>query len=252
MPSSAQGPPAPSRFFLDAFAGVHAPLSQAASKAGLDRYEPLDIITNPAHDILIDSAFESLLRLCWSGAIGLTVCAPPCKEYSRLKMRPGGPPALRTPAYMDGVPGLSPAQLKKVRDSREIHRRGRALLHAVMCKGGVGVLEQPPSSLAWLETANFDLFKEFQGHLAWVDACRHGKDWAKSWCFASNSARIGRLAALCNHNIAHQSIAGVKDASGEYLSTTTAEYPAPLAKEIIDSVSYRVTRHSNGPQGRKL
>ena len=110
-----------------------------------------------------------------------------------------------------------------------------------MCKGGVGVLEQPPNSLAWLETANFELFQEFQGHLAWVDACRHGKDWAKSWCFASNSAKIGRLAALCNHNIAHQSIAGVKDASGEYLSTTTAEYPATLAKEIIDSVSYRVS-----------
>ena len=143
---------------------------------------------------------------------------------------------------------FSPTQLKKVRDSREIHRRGRALLHAVMCKGGVGVFEQPPSSLAWLETANFDLFTEFQGHLAWVDACRHGKDWAKSWCFASNSARIGRLAALCNHNIAHQSIAGVKDASGEYLSTTTAEYPATLAKEIIDSVSYRVTRHSTSPR----
>ena len=239
-PPPVEGLPAPSRFFLDAFAGVHAPLSQAASKAGLDRYEPLDIITNPAHDILIDSAFESLLRLCWSGAIGLIVCAPPCKEYSRLKMRPGGPPALRTPDYMDGVPGLSPAQLKKVRDSREIH--------AVMCKGGVGVLEQPPNSLAWLETANFALFQEFQGHLAWVDACRHGKDWAKSWCFASNSARIGRLAGLCNHNIAHQSIAGVKDASGEYLSTTTAEYPATLTNEIIDSVSYRVTRHSNGPR----
>ena len=157
-PPHVGGTPAPSRFFLDAFAGVHAPLSQAAAEAGLDRYEPLEIISNPAHDILIDSAFESLLRLCWSGAIGLIVCAPPCKEYRRLKMRPGGPPALRTPAYMDGVPGLSPAQLQKVRDSREIHRRGRALLHAVMCKGGVGVLEQPPSSLAWLETANFELF----------------------------------------------------------------------------------------------
>ena len=248
LPKSAQGPQPTSRFFLDAFAGVHAPLSQAASNANLDRYEPLDIITNPAHDILNDSVFESLLRLCWSGAIGLIACAPPCKEYSRLKMRPGGPPALRTPAHMDGVPGLSPTQLKKVRESREIHQRGRALLHAVMCKGGIGVLEQPPSSLAWLEQANLDLFKEFQGHLAWVDACRHGKDWAKSWCFASNSARIGRLAALCNHNIEHQSIAGVKDASGEYLSTTTAEYPATLAKEIIDSVSYRVTRHSSHPR----
>ena len=99
---------------------------------------------------------------------------PELKEYSRLKMRPGGPPALRTPNHMDGVRGLSPAQLQKVRDSREI---------------GVGVLEQPPSSLAWLETANFELFQEFQGHLAWVDACRHGK------CFASNSAL---KSALCH------------------------------------------------------
>ena len=81
-----RGPPTPSRFFLDVFAGVNAPLSQAAAKTGLDRYEPLDIISNAARDILLDS----LLRLCWSGAIGLIVCAPPCKEYSRLKMRPGG------------------------------------------------------------------------------------------------------------------------------------------------------------------
>ena len=71
-----RGPPTPSRFFLDVFAGVNAPLSQAAAKAGLDRYEPLDIISNAAYDILIDSTFECLLRLCWSGAIGLIVCAP--------------------------------------------------------------------------------------------------------------------------------------------------------------------------------
>ena len=41
-------------------------------------------------------------------------CVRPCKEYSRLKMRPGGPPALRTPTHMDGLPGLSPAQLQKL------------------------------------------------------------------------------------------------------------------------------------------
>ena len=62
---------------------------------------------------------------------------------------------------MNEVPGLSPAQSKKVQDSREIHSRRRALLYAVMCKGGVGVLEQPPSSLAWLEPANFDLAKGY-------------------------------------------------------------------------------------------
>ena len=167
--------------------------------------------------------------------------APPCKEYSRLKMKPGGLPALRTPEHMDGVPNLTPNQLQRVRDSKEIHRRGRALLYAVMSRGGIGVLEQPPGSLAWLEPENHSLFKTLQGHLAWADACKYGKNWAKAWCFASNTPRIGRLAALCNHNIQHESIAGVKNAKGEYLSTLTAEYPPLLAEQIIQVVSHRLS-----------
>ena len=194
-------------------------MSHAAAAQGLDRFQPMDIMSHSSHDILLDPVFEALLKLCWSGCIGLLMGAPPCKEYSRLKMKPGGPPALRTPEYMDGVPSLTPSQLQKVRDSEEIHRRGRALLYAVMSRGGIGVLEQPPGSLAWLERENHSLFKTFQGHLAWADACKYGKNWAKAWCFASNSPRIGRLAALCNHNIQHEYIAGVKTSKGEYLST---------------------------------
>ena len=246
LSSASQRPPPPRqpRFFLDIFAGVHAPVSQAAAKQGLDRFQLMDIMSHSSHDILLDPVFEALLKLCWSGCIGLLMGAPPCKEYSRLKMKPGGPPALRTPEYMDGVPNLTPSQLQKVRDSKEIHRRGRALLYAVMSRGGIGVLEQPPGSLAWLEPENHSLFKTFQGHLAWADACKYGKNWAKAWCFASNSPRIGRLAALCNHNIQHESIAGVKNSKGEYLSTLTAEYPPLLAQQIIQSVSHRVSRIS--------
>ena len=60
---------------------------------------------------------EALLKLCWSGAVALIMLAPPCKEYSRLKLRPGGPKALRTPQHTHGVPGLSPCQLKNLEDS---------------------------------------------------------------------------------------------------------------------------------------
>ena len=198
------------------------------------------------HDILNDTIYESLLQLCWSGCIGLATSAPPCKEYSRLKMQPGGPPPLRTPEHMDGLPHLNQAQLEKVRQSKEIHRRGRQLLYAVMSKGGIGILEQPPSSLAWLEPENHNLFREFQGHIAWTDACRYGKDWAKSWAFASNHQRVASLSALCNHNISHQSIIGTKDSQGNYLSTTTAEYPALLAEILIKQMSFRVS-HSTAP-----
>ena len=88
----------------------------------------------------------------------MIMLAPPCKEYSRLKLRPGGPKALRTPQYMDGVPGLSPSQRKKLLDSKTIHDRGRALFRAVVSKGGVGIWEQPPSAMSWLEEANFQSY----------------------------------------------------------------------------------------------
>ena len=201
---------------------------------------------DPKFDILNDAIYEGLLQLCWSGCIGLATSAPPCKEYSRLKMKPGGPPPLRAPEFMDGLPHLTTAQKEKVRQSKEIHRSGRQLLHAVMSKGGIGILEQPPSSLAWLEPENHNLFREFQGHIAWTDTCRYGKDWAKSWAFASNHQMIANISALCNHNISHQSIIGTKDRQGNYLSTTTAEYPQLLADILIKQMSFRVS-HSTAP-----
>ena len=70
MQPPSREPAKPSRFFLDIFAGVHAPLSQAAARVGLDRFEPLEIMTHAEHDILRHATFESLLRLCWSGVIG--------------------------------------------------------------------------------------------------------------------------------------------------------------------------------------
>ena len=236
------------KFFLDIFAGKNAPLSQAAARASKARFQPFDIMIDSEHDILNDNIYESLLQLCWSGCIGLATSAPPCKEYSRLKMQPGGPPPLRTPEYMDGLPHLNKAQLEKVRQSKEIHRRGRQLLYAVMSKGGIGILEQPPSSLAWLEPENHNLFREFQGRIAWTDACRYGKDWAKSRAFASNHQRVASLSALCNHNISHQSIIGTKDSQGNYLSTITAEYPALLAEILIKQMSFRVSQSTAQPR----
>ena len=140
--------PASKRLFLDVFAGRLRPVTSAAISFGLDCFEPFDLDGDAAHNILDDSVFEALLRLCWSGTVALIMLAPPCKEYSRLKLCPGGPKALRTPQHMDGVPGLSPTQRKKLLDSKTIHNRGRALFRAVVSKGGVGIWEQPPSAMS--------------------------------------------------------------------------------------------------------
>ena len=125
------------------------------NRLGLDGFEPFDLDHNQAHDILNNTVLEALLKLCWSGLIALIMLAPPCKKYSGLKLRPGGP-------NMNGVPGLSPSQLKRLQDSQATHERGRALFIAVVSKGGIGIWEQPPSAMSWLEEANFHTLRKHQ------------------------------------------------------------------------------------------
>ena len=111
------------RLFLDLFSGVNAPLTHAMHGKGVDHFQLFDLDKDPKCDILDNAVLAILLRMAWSGILGAVWSAPPCKEYSRLKLRPGGPKALRTPEYMDGVPGLSAAEQSRVDRSKAIHDR---------------------------------------------------------------------------------------------------------------------------------
>ena len=53
--------------------------------------------------VTTDEVFDSLLRLTFFGQIGLMCDSPPCKECSRLKLRPGGPAAIRAPEFSAGL-----------------------------------------------------------------------------------------------------------------------------------------------------
>ena len=110
------------------------------------------------------------------------------------------PPCDWPPQPSSGFHEPKPDQL----DSKTIHDRGRALFRAV-------VSEQPPSAMSWLEEANFQMLRDHQCALVWVDACRHNKAFSKSWAFGCNSSKIRALEARCNHSYKHQSIAGVKE-----------------------------------------
>ena len=54
--------------------------------------------------ISFQTVFDCIVRLCFSGQVGLTHASPPRKEYSRLKLRPGGPSAIRSPEHLGGLP----------------------------------------------------------------------------------------------------------------------------------------------------
>ena len=158
--------PAPSikqqpRLFLDLFAGVHSPLTNAMLSKGVDCFGPFDFALRETHDdILDDRVLHLLLRLAHSGLVGMAWSAPPCKEFSRLKLKQPGPKALRTPEYMDGVPGLSKEEQARVDASAAIHSRSREVLRGVVSATGQAGMEQPPSAMSWLQPDNIAMLRE--------------------------------------------------------------------------------------------
>ena len=92
------------------------------------------------------------------------------------------------------------------------------------------------------------MIQEYQGHIAWVDACNHGFLYVKSWPFARNNPQIHNVAGLCRHNIKHLSLVGKKEPDGIWTSTLSAEYPASLAQQITQHMSFRLTSTGRAQQ----
>ena len=112
--------PASPRLFLDIFSGINAPLSAAMRALNVDCFAPFDLDKDSTCNILDDTQYRLLLRIASSGLAGVLWSAPPCKEFTRLKLRKPGPKALRTPEHMDGVsPGQ---QSRRAGQGRRQHR----------------------------------------------------------------------------------------------------------------------------------
>ncbi|CAE7285202.1 unnamed protein product [Symbiodinium sp. CCMP2592] len=191
----------PQRFFLDICSGVTKPLSSAVEASGFATLS-IDILLDPALDLLRDDFFEQLLFICGSGAVGYCAASPSCSHYSRLKLSGGPPFPIRTPEYLDGVPGLGPSDLAKLQESKEI--LSRTLLT---------VLASRMLSLSYL------------GGSLWG----YGLPWAKTWLFASSYAPLRNMGCVCEHGRdAHPVMRGL-DGSGLFKSRKTAQYPEALA-----------------------
>ena len=140
------------RFFLDLCSGAEAPVTKAMRALGADCFEPLDIIHGDHCDLLNDECFDRLLELSASGLIGAALAAPPCGDFSMLKLRSGGPAPIRTPQEPDGCVANSWSQATRAQNSALLHDRCQELLSRIAAAGGCVVFEQPPSSMDLFES----------------------------------------------------------------------------------------------------
>ena len=136
--------------FLDLFAGSSAPVHNAIRKLLLARMEPVDLLTGSALDVSNDVTYSALCRLCASGSIGACCAAPPCSAYSRTRLaKPGPPPCARR--LFHWVCPTSPKQQREPAMTTLLHQRTRHLLSLVAARGGIIFLENPSTSLLWLD-----------------------------------------------------------------------------------------------------
>ena len=210
------------RLFLHICSGAGYPLSKAMLACGCACF-PVDTLDN--------SFYEPLSRVCASGIISYGAGAPHCGEYSRLKLREGGPPALRTPECLQGLPNLSPAQLLKVQSSFELMVRIDICLELVYSAGGHVHLEQPTNSMAWLEK-DVARFIKFCTSFSEFCCLRIRSSLAEELAFSMFLYSMSSLGTVRNHpKNSHEVIAGQMD-DGTFRGHKTAEYPESMCSAI--------------------
>ena len=223
--------------FLELFAGHARPLSTAFLQEGVSVLS-IDTMLSRDHNLLDDAVFEPLLRLCFSGAVSLAHASPPCKEYSRCKLRPPGPKPLRSPEHLAGLPGLSVTELQRLQESSTLMSRAVELLHATFKAGGHFSLENPANSMLWLEEPVRLLLQKSNADVLVLAACQYDWNISKRWAFATTFRDMQQLAKDCPHKEgAHAPVAGVRDAFGGFVSQQTAEFPAALAQAYCKSAA---------------
>ena len=220
-------------FFLDLFSGASSPVSVAVRKLHADAIEPVDIIFGQHCDLLDDKVFQNVVHLASSGMVGAAIAAPYCSKHSMATLKPNGPKPVRTPTALDGLPTNTALQDLQVQESAAVHDRARYILSIVASKGGLIVLENPLTSMTWLDEEMSAWVRSTAPYLAAAAACRYGADWRKYWLFCSNRPDILQLGLECDHAPdAHLNFAGLRLPDGTFFSRLTACYPQDLADKL--------------------
>ena len=156
-----------------------------------------------------------------------------CASFSRARLRPGGPLPVRTARHPTGIPAPTLAQSSELSVSSSLHSRARHVLSLVGAHGGLILLENPASSLLWLDPsvrAWLLVHAPFCTHIA---ACQFGMPLPKAWAFWCNHDVLSSLGCCCPHPPGfHPSLAGKRNSDGSFATRHTACYPQPLASAI--------------------
>ena len=236
------------RFFWEIFSGPNSPLTAAVVDYGIPCIKPFDIQLHKDFDILNNACYEMMLRVVAARLVGTLHGAPPCTEYSLLKLKGPGPKPCRSPQCMHTPLFDDPRCRERFFSSREILVRNIHLLRLNHIHGGYSSMESPLSAMSWDEDFVQLACQEFLVETAVFSHCQtcetDEEPWNKDWKFVSNIPNFSDASLQCSCNKRHKSFAGKRNADGSFLSTQTAEYPRKLVLRLINFLQLQLMKSS--------
>ena len=214
--------------FWELFSGTGV-LSAAFMDAGWQVAPPIDVVIDPAFNLLDPLFVAVILGVLSEGRVALLHLAPPCSTWSRAVNRFLSH-RLRSSEFPGGLPNLDSAKQEKVRLGNELAQVALDLAKQQHASGndmgGFWQLEQPSGSimLLWEPWAAF--VRGVGACRADRDVCVDGAPWRKPTAIIANSSVVSTLRASCPGCATHVELAGKAPDGRQWTAIVSPYWPA--------------------------
>jgi len=211
-------------------------------------------------DLLSDEVYANLLNRARGGEFLAIIAAPPCNTFSIArfitpKSGDSGPKPLRTRESIEGIPDLSDANQRKLRDANVLVRRTCAILLAGFMVGTQFMIENPSDrgnqkesdiflhedhGPVWLMPAVIALLRVTGSKQATFPMCAFSSPWQKFTTIAYSPGFETWAAPLNNmrcHHSRHEADAGGELTATGWNSSAAAAYPPNFNLYLAKCVS---------------
>ena len=222
---------------IEIFSGC-ARFSRACSSHGFHSIA-YDIDYGTACDVTNKKVLSSIFRFIRSHRVALVWLGTPCQSWSMARRDDGGPPPLRSDAFLMEKPGLSSRDKSKVEQGNLFLEISFEICMLCISLNIAWVMENPFTSRIWATKRVQQLIQE-GASLDRIDFCAYGLNWRKAtgllhWNFHNIVSACQTCVSHCGRcgfsGRKHIILSGT-DASGQWLTRVAQPYPHKMCQKI--------------------
>ena len=207
---------------------------------------PVDVKIHTSHDLNLDSNQRFIRGLIMANKVSALWVGTPCSSWSLARAGGSGPPPLRGPQHVMGLPNLTPKDQWRVHVANRLMRFTASLLrvshrmHIPIC------MENPHSSRIWKAAAVREAERLPSTRSCTTDFCMWGTRWRKRTRLLACYLDVSRLAGQCpsvdgrcvRTGLKHQHLRGY--GSRGFRTAAAEAYPASFCQAAVEMYSYGI------------